>query len=130
MTMYWPGLLLFAAAAVLVWQARAHKAKALAAKAARGAEPEPRLHPSLEIMADAMPFLTVVFTGFTCALLAIAFFVTGAQKYFSLFDLAGVLAAAAAYGHWIVVRSSYRSAYATGPQPQRELHGRRDLQAR
>jgi hypothetical protein len=130
MTMYWPGLLLFAAAGYLLWKARQHKAKALAAKAARGGEPEPRLHPSLEVMADAMPFLTVVFTGFTCALIAIAYFVTGAGRFFSLFDLAGVLAAAGAYGYWVVVKSSYRSAYATGPQPQRELHGRRDLQAR
>jgi hypothetical protein len=119
MLMFWPGLILFAIGGWLSWSAIQHRKASLAAKAARGGEPEPRLHPSLEVMADAMPFLTVVFTGFTCALIGIAFFVTGAQRFFSIFDLAGFFAAAAGYAYWLVTRASYRTLYATGPAPQR-----------
>lgn len=68
-----------------------------------------RLHPSLSMLADFAPTLTIFSLALMAATISVAFFAVGGLKWFSLFDLAGVLAACAGYGYWMVMKTKYRS---------------------
>jgi hypothetical protein len=72
------------------------------------ADPE-RLHPSLSMLADFAPSLTIFSLVLMGATISVAFFAVGGLKWFSLLDLAGVLAAIAGYGYWMVVKTKHRS---------------------
>lgn len=101
---YIVGLLCFVGGAWLMWSAHARKRRVLAA----GPLSAPALHPSLQILGDAMPPIIVLALIIIGAKIAIAFAITDAATYLSLFDLAGVLFLLAGYGTSVVVRSRYR----------------------
>ncbi len=112
---YWAGLLFFAVAGWFAWRALQHKKLALLVKARRGDQPEPSLHPSLEVLAAATPALTVMWLFSAGALIAVGFFAVDAQRWFSIFDLAGFLTLLAGYGYWLVTRLTYRMINLTLP---------------
>lgn len=116
---YWAGLIFIVIAGWFVWRALEHKKLALLVKARRGDQPEPELHPSLEVLAAATPALTVMWLISAGALIAVAFFAVDAQRWFSIVDLAGFLALLAGYGYWLVTRLTYRMINMTIPAPGR-----------
>lgn len=116
---YWAGLVFFAAAAWFVWRALQHKKLVLLVREKRGPQPEPQMHPSMEVLAAATPALTVMWLCAAGALIAVAFFAVDAQRWFSLFDLAGFLAVLAGYGFWMVTRVTYRLIGLTGGGSER-----------
>lgn len=67
------------------------------------AQPQSKLFVFGEIMRPIILF-ALVFIG---AKVALAYFWLDAQRYFSLFDLGGFLAALTAYGAWVVVSTRY-----------------------
>lgn len=101
---YIVGLLCFAGGAWLFASALARKRRALAA----GPGSAPPLHPSLQMLGDAMPPIIVVLLMIVGAKMALAFAVTEAGQYLSLFDLAGFLFLLAGYGTSVVYRARYR----------------------
>jgi hypothetical protein len=68
-----------------------------------------RLHPSLSMLADFAPSLTIFSLVIMAATISVAFFAVGALKWLSLFDLAGILAAVAGYGYWMFMKTKHRS---------------------
>lgn len=104
------GLFGFLISGVLMWNAFAHRKAALAAKElrAQSGAPEPKLHPSLSIMADVAPFFVTLFLIGAGLLFVAAFFALRAEGFFTPVDLAGVLAMLAAYGYWFTIRTQYR----------------------
>ena len=101
---YVVGLLCFAGAGLLVWQAMLRKRRALAA----GPEAAGTLHPSLQLLGDAVPPIIVVGLIIIGAKMTLAYVVADAGRYLSLFDLAGFLALLAGYGMSVVYRTRYR----------------------
>jgi hypothetical protein len=101
---YIVGLLCFAGGAWLLWSAYARRRRAVAA----GPLSAPALHPSLQVLGDAMPPIIVLALIIVGAKMALAFAVTDAGQYLSLFDLAGFLFLLAGYGTSVVFRSRYR----------------------
>jgi hypothetical protein len=87
-------------------QSQAELARLKAAGAGANAD---RLHPSLSMLADFAPPLTIFSLGLLGATIAVAFFAVGGLNVFSLFDLAGVLLAIVGYGYWMVLKTKYRS---------------------
>ena len=67
------------------------------------------MHPSLSILVDVGPFLTVVGLGAFVAMITLAFFAVNAMRWLSLFDLAGFYAMVAGYGYWMTMKTQYRS---------------------
>jgi hypothetical protein len=104
MMRYVVGLLCFAGAGLLVWQAMLRKRRALAA----GPEAAGTLHPSLQLIGDAVPPIIVVGLIIIGAKMTLAYVVADAGRYLSLFDLAGFLALLAGYGMSVVYRTRYR----------------------
>ena len=106
------GLVCLVFAAGFVMNARAHKARALAAaerrKAAGGDGAAPKLHPSLEIMADVGPAFVNLFLVGAAVMTVGAFVSIQPIPWFSWVDLGGFLAFLAAYGYWITTRSEHR----------------------
>jgi hypothetical protein len=95
------------------WAGFRHKQKSLAELArlkAQGIDQDAqRLHPSLSMLADFAPPLTIFSLGLLGATIAVAFFAVDGLSVFSLFDLAGVLASIGGYGYWMVLKTKYRS---------------------
>jgi hypothetical protein len=110
---YLVGLVCFAGGAWLFWSAFARRARVLAA----GQGAAPKLHPSLQAMSDAMPPIIVLALIIVGAKMSLAFLVTDAGQYLSLFDLAGFLILLAGYGTSVVYRTRYREAPRGGPAP-------------
>jgi len=100
------GLLCFAGGGLLLWQALARKRRALAA----GPEAAGKLHPSLQVIGDAVPPIIVTGLVIIGAKMTLAYFVADAGQYLSLLDLAGFLALLAGYGVSVVYRTRYRLA--------------------
>jgi hypothetical protein len=100
------GLLCFAGGAWLLWSAYARKRRVVAA----GPLSAPPLHPSLQMLGDAMPPIIVLALVIVGAKMALAFAVTEAGQHLSLFDLAGFLFLLAGYGTSVVFRARYRAA--------------------
>jgi len=98
------GLLCFAGGAWIFWSAYARKRRAVAAGPLSAAP----LHPSLQILGDALPPLIVVALALIGVKMTVAFAVTEASRYLSLVDLAGFLFLLAAYGTSVVFRARYR----------------------
>jgi len=101
---YIVGVLCFAGGAWLLWSAYARRRRVTAA----GPLSAPALHPSLQVLGDAMPPIIVLALIIVGATMALAFAVTDAGQYLSLFDLAGLLFLLAGYGTSVVFRSRYR----------------------
>lgn len=110
---YVSGLLFAGLAAWFVWAAARHKAASLAEEARIKAEyPNAKpheLHPSLSILADFAPGLTIFSLAILAGGMVLAFLAVGPSRWFNWADLAGLLAAVAGYGHWMVTKTKYRS---------------------
>lgn len=105
---YWIGLVFLLIGAGLFWDARKHRASALAERARRAEQglAERELHPSLSVLAAAGPFITMLFLMAFGFIVTLAFMTipTGA----SWFDLIGFYALLAGYGYWLAMRGEYR----------------------
>lgn len=67
----------------------------------------------LATLADIMPPLVIMGIGIAALEVVLAYAMVGPARWFSLFDLAGVLFVLASYGTWIVIKSRYRGAPGT-----------------
>lgn len=63
---------------------------------------------SLAILADIMPPLVIMGIGVAALEVVLAYAMVGSSRWFSLFDLFGVLYGLAAYGLWISIKARYR----------------------
>ena len=101
-----------------VISARRHRTQSLAEAARIKAEyGEPKaveLHPSLSILVDFAPSLTIFSLAILSAGIVIGFLAVGPIAWFNWFDLGAVLSAVAGYGYWMVTKTKFR-----GPETQR-----------
>lgn len=67
------------------------------------------LHPSLSMLADFGPAITMFGLGVFVFMLTIAFFAVDGARFLSWFDLAGIYALAAGYAFWMTMKTRYRS---------------------
>ncbi len=110
---YFVGLAFLTLGLILIWSGYSHK-KASVAEAARiraehGEAKQAALHPSLSMLVDFAPSLTIFSLFLIAGGLTIAFFAVNAQRHITLFDLGGMHAAIAGYGYWIAMKTKYRS---------------------
>jgi hypothetical protein len=110
---YFVGLAFLIIAAAFAWAGRRHKAISVAEEARLRAErPDGKigeLHPSLSMLADFAPSLTI-FTLVAFALtITVAFFAVDGLRWLTLFDLAGMYAMVAGYGYWMYMKTRHRS---------------------
>jgi hypothetical protein len=115
---YVSGLVFLAIAFWFVISARRHRAQSLA-EAARiraeyGDQKPVELHPSLSILVDFAPSLTIFSLAILSAGIVIGFLAVGPIAWFSWFDLGAVLTAVAGYGYWMVTKTKFRD-----PETQR-----------
>lgn len=107
------GPILFAAGALLIWTALARRNLILAEERRRKAAglPDPRaaLHPSLAIIGEVVPPLMIGALVVMSLKLVLAYAMTGAERWLSLFDLAGFLFLIAGWCTWLVLRTRYRA---------------------
>lgn len=68
----------------------------------------PERHPSLTIMADVMPGITVFMVACLGGFVTLTFFAAGATRYLSVFDLLAFLVLLAAYCFWLVTKTKVR----------------------
>lgn len=110
---YFVGLAFLVIGLILAWSGHTHKKASLAEaeriRAQYGEAKQAELHPSLSMLVDFAPSLTIFSLFLIAAGLTIAFFAVGAQRHFSLFDLGGMHAAIAGYGYWMTMKTKYRS---------------------
>lgn len=110
---YFVGLTFLALGLILVWSGYTHKKASLAEAArirAEHGEARPAdLHPSLSMLVDFAPPLTIFSLFLIAGGLTIAFFAVNAQRHITLFDLGGMHAAIAGYGYWVAMKAKYRS---------------------
>ncbi|TQF76222.1 hypothetical protein FK498_18955, partial [Elioraea sp. Yellowstone] len=105
------GVILFAAGAALVWRALARRdrirAEARRRAAAGMADPRAGLHPSLAVIGEVAPPLMIGGLAIVALKLVLAYAMTGAARWFSLLDLAGLLFLLASWSVWLVLRTRH-----------------------
>lgn len=111
---YITGLILLAIAAAYGWSGWRHIKSVEDQKAARAAAGQsaapPELHPSLSIMVDVMPGITIFMVACLGGFVSLTFFAAGASRYLSIFDLLAFLVLLAAYCFWLTARTKFRKA--------------------
>lgn len=107
------GVILFLAGSTLIWVAIARRNGILAEQRRRESAglPDPRasLHPSLAILGDVVPPLMIGALVVMALKLVLAYAMTGAERWFSLVDLAGFLFLIGAWCAWLVLKTRYRA---------------------
>lgn len=110
---YVVGLALAALGAWFAWAGFSHKRKSEAEQARLRAErpgaKDPELHPSLSMLADFAPSLTIFSLVIFVIAITVAFFAVGALRWLTFFDLAGMYALAGGYGYWMYMKTRHRS---------------------
>lgn len=110
---YIAGVVFFLMGAVFAWVGFNHKRKSMREEARIRAEnPDARpteMHPSLSILVDFAPSLTIFSLGLLVLTVTVAFFAVNALQWFSLFDLAGMYAMVAGYSYWMYMKTRHRS---------------------
>lgn len=107
------GVILFFSGCALIWAAIARRNGILAEQRRREAAglPDPRadLHPSLAMLGDVVPPLMIGALVVMALKLVLAYAMTGAERWFSLVDLAGFLFLIGAWCAWLVLKTRYRA---------------------
>lgn len=107
------GLILFAIGAALLWTAVARRNLILAEerRLAAAGLPDPRadLHPSLAMLGEIVPPLMIGALVVMTLKLVLAYAMTGAARWFSLVDLAGLLFLVGAWCAWLVLKTRHRA---------------------
>lgn len=107
----WIGTIFFVAAALLLVSGFGHKRRVLAARAAAAARgivpPTPELG-SIAALGVMMRPLILFFLAFAGVTTVTMYILLGGEEVLSYVDLAGVLALLAAYGTWLILRTTYR----------------------
>jgi hypothetical protein len=115
------GLALFAAGFALIWLAVRRRNGILAElrRLETAGEPDPRpgLHPSLAVLGDVVPPLMIGALAVMALKLLLAYAMTGADRWFSLVDVAGFLFLLGAWSTWFVLKARYRSFPPSHVQP-------------
>lgn len=110
---YWIGLAFVVVGLALAWSGYRHRQVSLQEeerlRRIHSASPADALHPSLSMLADFAPSLTVFGLGAMALMLTVAFFAVNALKWVSLFDLAGLYVLVAGYGYWMFMKTRHRS---------------------
>jgi hypothetical protein len=101
---YWIGGTLFVAAVWLVIAALAHRRRALAAG---WREIEPVSPGSLLVFGEIMRPIVLFALAYLAVKSVLVYWMLEAERYLSLFDVAGFLAALAGYGTWFVMKTKY-----------------------
>jgi uncharacterized membrane protein YqjE len=78
-------------------------------EAAGLADPRASLHPSLAILGDVVPPLMIGALVVIALKLMLAYAITGAERWFSLVDLAGSLFLIGAWCAWLVLKTRHRA---------------------
>jgi hypothetical protein len=111
--MYVVGVVLAVLGAWFAYSGYGHKQRSQAElarlRSSRPGEKDPELHPSLSMLADFAPSLTVFSLGSFAVLITVAFFAVGAQRWLSYLDLAGMYVMAGGYGYWMYMKTRHRS---------------------
>lgn len=107
------GLVLIAAGIALI-RAALTRRNAIIAEARRleaAGLPDPRatLHSSLAVLGDVVPPLMIGALAIMALKLVLAYVMTGADRWFSLVDLAGFLFLIGAWSTWLMLKTRYRS---------------------
>jgi hypothetical protein len=107
------GLALFATGVALIWAAVARRNAIIAElrrlEAAGLPDPRAALHSSLVVIGDVVPPLMIGALIVMALKLVLAYIMTGADRWFSLVDLAGLLFLIGAWCIWLVLKTRYRS---------------------
>lgn len=107
------GLVLFAAGIALIWAAVTRRnviiAETRRLEAAGLPDPRAALHSSLAVLGDVVPPLMIGALAIMALKLVLAYVMTGADRWFSLVDLAGFLFLIGAWSTWLVLKTRYRS---------------------
>lgn len=113
------GLVLFVLGAWLAYSAFARRARVIAARrsGAVPAESEASGNPRLSMLGEIMRPIILFALAYLALKTIFAYVVLEADRWLSLFDLAGFLFLLAAYGSWVVVRTRYRAVSSGAPVP-------------
>jgi hypothetical protein len=107
------GLALFAAGIALLWVGVARRNAIIAElrrlEAAGLPDPRAALHSSLAVLGDVAPPLMIGALVIMALKVVLAYVMTGADRWFSLLDLAGFLFLIGAWSTWLVLKTRYRS---------------------
>jgi hypothetical protein len=107
------GLALFATGVALIWAALARRNAIIAdlrrLEAAGLPDPRAALHSSLVVIGDVAPPLMIGALIVMALKVVLAYAMTGADRWFSLVDLAGFLFLIGAWCIWLVLKTRYRS---------------------
>lgn len=107
------GLVLFAAGIALIWAAVTRRNAIIAEtrrlEAAGLPDPRAALHSSLAVLGDVVPPLMIGALAIMALKLVLAYVMTGADRWFSLVDLAGFLFLIGAWSTWLVLKTRYRA---------------------
>ena len=110
---YLAGAAFIAIAALFAWAGHTHKQRSVSEEARIRAEnPNARpteLHPSLSMLADFAPSLTMFSLVIFALTITVAFFAVNALRWLTLFDLAGLYALVAGSGYWMYMKTRHRS---------------------
>ncbi len=101
---YWIGGTLFVAAAWLVFAALAHRRRVLAAG---WREVEQVSAGSLWVFGEIMRPIVLFALAYLAVKSVLVYWMLEAERYLSLFDVAGFLAVLAGYGTWFVMKTKY-----------------------
>lgn len=115
---YVSGLIFLTIALWFFLSARKHRAASLAETARInadfGGEETVQLHPSLSILVDLAPSLTIFSLAILAGGIVVGFLAVGPVAWFNWFDLLCALTTVAAYCYWMVTKTKFR-----GPETQR-----------
>ncbi len=110
---YIAGVIFILMGVAFAWAGYDHKRKSVTEEARIRAEhPDARpteLHPSLSMLADFAPSLTIFSLVIFALTITIAFFSVNALQWLSLFDLAGMYALVAGYSYWMYMKTRHRT---------------------
>jgi hypothetical protein len=111
----WLGLALFALGVWFAWSGLMQRRRVRAAGPRGGPDESVPTHPSLAMLRDVVPSMTIAFLAFVALKATLMYWALGGSRLISPFDLAGFLCLLAGYGTWLHCKSRYRELAPTPP---------------